>query len=69
MSFDDTLDVFTRINFVRIENNLISLTEIGKAFVEIIKEKGFVCERLNDQIFTENYVPFDEKTGKKPKSN
>ena len=67
MSFDDTLDVFTRINFVKIENNLISLTEIGKAFVESLKEKGFVCDRLNDQIFTENYVPFDEKTGKKRK--
>lgn len=65
VSFDSTLDVFTKINFVKIENNLISLTEIGKAFVEILKEKGFVCDRLNDQIFTKNYVPFDQKEKKR----
>ena len=39
-------------NFVKIENDLIILTDFGKAFVELLKEKGFVCDMLNDQIFT-----------------
>lgn len=40
--------------------NLI-LTDKGKAFAEYLKEEGYVPDKINDIILTDNYIPLSER--------
>src|SRR5690606_22850232 len=45
------------LGHISIENNIVSLTEKGKALAELLTQKGFVCNSFLDQTYTENYKP------------
>ena len=68
MSTGNCFAKFLQLDYVKIQGELISLTDKGKAFVEILEEKGFVIDMVNDHILTEGFVPMHKritKSGKK----
>lgn len=65
-SIEIAMSPFIKLGFVEIENDLIRLSEVGKAFVEVLEERGFVCDSFNDQIFTKDFIPFLDRMEKKP---
>jgi len=44
-----------KLNYIRYENRIISLTEKGLIFVDYIMSKGIDCIKFNDQIFNKEY--------------
>lgn len=64
MSTGDCFTKFLQLGYVKIQGELISLTDKGKAFVEILEEKSFVIDRVNDHILTEGFKPMSKRTTK-----
>lgn len=48
---------FYKLGYVRLDNDLINITEKGKSFVKYLIEKGYECNMMNDEKFTPNYIP------------
>lgn len=42
----------------------VMLTELGRAFVGYLSDQGYVCDRFNDQIFTDGFVPMLDRASK-----
>ena len=45
-----------KLEYVKIENELVSVTEKGKALIELLRQKGFECNKFMDQTFKEGYI-------------
>ena len=54
-------------DYVKISGNYIVLTDKGKAFVEILENKGFVVDLVNEHKLTQGYVMLSERAAKKKK--
>lgn len=65
-SIKDAMSPFIIRGYVKIENDLIRLSDVGKAFVEFLEKKGYVCDSFNDQIFTKGFVPLMRRKKEKP---
>jgi hypothetical protein len=65
----NSIKPFVTFDFINIEHDLVVLSEKGKAFAELIEDKGIVCDSFNEQIYTKNYIPFLEKLKKKKSGN
>lgn len=65
MSVADGMKTFIQMGYVIIENDIIKLTDKGRGFASYLEDKGFVCDILNDQIFTEGFIPFLERIKRK----
>jgi hypothetical protein len=48
---------FMNWSYVQESGDYIVLTEKGKAFVEFLEERGFVCDFINGTALTKGYVP------------
>jgi hypothetical protein len=48
---------FMNWGYVQESGDYIVLTEKGKAFVEFLEERGFVCDFINGVALTKGYVP------------
>ncbi len=53
ISIEEETETFLRLEYIKSKNKLILLTETGKAFVESLEEKSFICETFLDQIFAD----------------
>lgn len=47
---------FIHMGYLRIDHNIAHITELGRAFTEIGKEKGLDCDCLDKHNFTPDYV-------------
>lgn len=61
ISVENGLKAYISMGYLSISGETIKLTDIGKAFVEFLTDKGFVCDLFNEQVYTEGFVPFYEK--------
>lgn len=52
---------FIKSDFARISGDLVIVTDKGKAFVEILEEKGYVCGSINGHILSDDNIPFVER--------
>lgn len=52
---------FIEQGYLESENEFYFLTQRGKAFAEYLKDNGYVCDKFNDEILVEDYVPYHEK--------
>lgn len=50
-----------KLGYINIENELVNVTEKGKALVELLVEKGFKCNRFNNQKFEKDYIPISDR--------
>jgi dihydroxyacetone kinase-like predicted kinase len=57
----------TQLNYLKENNDIVDLTEEGKAFAELVEEKGIICHVFNDQTFTKDYKSFEEEYWEKEK--
>ena len=55
-SVENAVSTFIRLDYAEVTGDMIILTDKGKAFVELLDEKGFVCDFINGHILTEGYV-------------
>jgi hypothetical protein len=46
-----------KLGYIRIDNDILIVTEKGNAFIDFLIDKEVICYKLNGQIFVENYVP------------
>jgi hypothetical protein len=57
ISAESSFTIFKRLGYVKIKGDSIFLADKGKGFVDYLLLNGWVCDMLNDQVFTEGYVP------------
>lgn len=55
------MKTFIKMGYVIVENDFIKLSDKGKGFADSLVEKGFVCDMMNDQIFTDGFKSFYER--------
>lgn len=60
-STKNALLTFINSGFAEVSGDFFILTDKGKAFVELLEEKGFVCDIVNEYILSEGYVSKHEK--------
>jgi len=53
------------LEYVKVSGDYLTLTDKGKVFAEILEEKGFVIDMINDEILTPGYIPFKLRHEKK----
>lgn len=51
---------FIELGYAEVSGDIVVLTDKGKAFVDLLSEKGFVCGFINGYILSEGYVPYRE---------
>ena len=51
---------FIELGYAEVSGDIVILTDKGKAFVDLLDEKGFVCDFVNGHILSEGYVPHRE---------
>jgi len=61
ISVEHGVSTFVRLGYAEISGEIIILTDKGKAFVELLDEKGFVCDFVNGHILSEDYIPLHER--------
>lgn len=61
ISIETGLMAHIKMGYVSLNNEHIRVTDMGKAFIEFLTDKGFICDLFNDQEFTDNFVPFSER--------
>lgn len=57
LSTEEAISNFIKSGFAEVLGDLVILTDKGKAFVEVLEEKGFVCDVVNGHILSEGYIP------------
>ena len=68
MGAESIYKVFVSMGYVKDEGDSIYLKEKGDGFVEYLISNGYVCDKLNENIFTDGYVSlFDKLKKAKPK--
>ena len=55
------VEALNKLGYLSIENDIVILTEEGKAFAEIVELNGIKCHIFNGQIFEEGYISFRQK--------
>lgn len=65
ISVENGVSTFIRLGYAEVSGNVVILTDKGKAFVELLDEKGFICDFVNGHILSEGYVPFRERMKQK----
>lgn len=61
ITIENGMKTFIKMGYVIVENDFIKLSDKGEGFADSLVEKGFVCDMMNDQIFTDGFKPFYEK--------
>lgn len=64
-SVENAVSTFIGLDYAEVSGDLIILTDKGKAFVELLDEKGFVCDFINGHILSEGYVPIMNQEAQK----
>ena len=64
-SVDYQFSQFIELGYAEVSGDIVILTDKGKAFVDLLDEKGFVCDFVNGHILSEGYVPHHEWGGLK----
>ena len=59
-SVDSKFSQFIELGYAEVSGDIVILTDKGKAFVDLLDEKGFVCDFVNGYILSEGYVPYRE---------
>ena len=59
-SVDRTFSQFIELGYSEVSGDIVILTDKGKAFVDLLDEKGFVCDFVNGYILSEGYAPRHE---------
>lgn len=59
-SVDYKFSQFIELGYAEVSEDIVILTDKGKAFVDLLDEKGFVCDFVNGYILSEGYVPYRE---------
>ncbi len=59
-SVDSQFSQFIELGYSEVSGDIVILTDKGKAFVDLLDEKGFVCDFVNGYILSEGYVPYRE---------
>jgi len=59
-SADSQFSQFIELGYAEVSGDIVILTDKGKAFVDLLDEKGFVCDFVNGHILSEDYVPYRE---------
>ena len=54
---ENAVSTFIRLAYVEVSGDLLIVTDKGKAFVELLEEKEFVCDYVNGNILSKGYVP------------
>ena len=66
-SIKNNVESLFKLGYVSIQNDIVTLTEEGRAFAEYVEMAGIKCHIFNDQKFEEEYVSaFPEIFAKKP---
>jgi hypothetical protein len=60
-SVEEISKPFIQSDFAKSSGDLVIVTDKGKAFVEILEEKGYVCDFVNGHILSEDYIAFGER--------
>ena len=60
-SIESDIEVFYNLGYCENLGDLVILTDKGKAFVEVLEEKGFVCDFVNGHILSDNFIPYKER--------
>jgi len=61
VSIQKSFKSMEKLEYVKYEHDILTLTEKGNAFADFLLEKGVDCHRFNDQTFTENYISLIER--------
>lgn len=56
-SIESDIEIFYNLGYSERLGDLVILTDKGKAFVEVLEEKGFVCDFVNGHILSDGYIP------------
>ncbi len=67
-SAEDAVSSFMGLEYAEQIGDIIILTEKGKAFVELLEERGLVLDYVNGHSLTKGYISQFEKTVEKPKN-
>ncbi|MBA7534961.1 hypothetical protein ES705_27211 [subsurface metagenome] len=67
-SAEDAVPSFIMLKYAELVGDIIILTEKGKAFVELLEERGLVLDYVNGHSLTKGYISQFEKTAEKPKN-
>ncbi|MHC1574390.1 MAG: hypothetical protein ACXQTY_01095 [Candidatus Methanogasteraceae archaeon] len=59
-SVDYKFSQFIELGYAEVSGDIVILTDKGKAVVDLLDEKGFVCDFVNGYILSESYVPYRE---------
>ena len=54
------LEPFIRIGFAETKGDFVILSQKGKAFADLLRERGFVCDYVNGQVITVGYDPANQ---------
>ena len=60
-SVQNNIGTLHKLGYLSVDNEIVNLTEEGRAFAEIVELNGFKCYIFNGQKFEEDYISFDEK--------
>ncbi|MBA5246406.1 hypothetical protein H1R16_11065 [Marnyiella aurantia] len=60
-SVQNNISTLHKLGYLSVDNEIVNLTEEGKAFAEIVEVNGIKCYSFNGQTFEENYISFAEK--------
>lgn len=60
-SMQNNIGTLHKLGYLSVENEIVNLTEEGRAFAEIVELNGIKCHIFNGQTFEENYISFQEK--------
>lgn len=60
-SVQNNIGTLHKLGYLSVDNEIVNLTEEGRAFAEIVELNGIKCYIFNGQTFEENYISFEEK--------
>lgn len=63
----DSMSHFIELGYMKVINGKLVLTEKGQIFVHYLDSKGYVVDKLNDEVFTEGHVGFFERMSQQHK--
>jgi len=69
ISIENGLKAYIKMGYVSLKGEQIQVTDMGRAFVEFLSDKGFICDLFNDQIFTDGFIPFYERMKKEQQNS
>ncbi|PXF60900.1 MAG: hypothetical protein C4B59_06965 [Candidatus Methanogaster sp.] len=56
-SAESKVSQFIELGYAKVSGDIVILTDKGKAFIDLLDERGFVCDFVNGHILSEGYVP------------